>query len=205
MKKQPAPAGDCLAEVQPRPGRPTHPQRRPWRSRPYTHGQCSRYLPAARATHWIGPRRQAAFRRIGFVGVVTRGRSSGRHRGRLHAPRTQALSSATNRGVDRGETDGQLLVAFERCASCERHGGFSAADGEQSAGAHPHRGDAEDAGFSATDAPEAAEGLGLDFIFAARLTRKVPSLCRHDAAAWTPQVRRSKASGDDGVAADIQQ
>lgn len=43
-----------------------------------------------------------------------------------------------------------------------------------------------DAGFGATGVQEAAEALGLRFIFAARLTQKVQSLCRHDEAAWQP-------------------
>ncbi len=43
-----------------------------------------------------------------------------------------------------------------------------------------------DAGFGAAGVQDAAEALGLDFIFAARLTQKVQTLCRHDEAAWTP-------------------
>jgi Transposase DDE domain group 1 len=41
-----------------------------------------------------------------------------------------------------------------------------------------------DAGFGSADVQDMAQGLGLKFIFIARLTRKVQSLCRHDAAHW---------------------
>lgn len=41
-----------------------------------------------------------------------------------------------------------------------------------------------DAGFGDAGVQEAAETLGLKFIFVARLTQKVQALCRHDDAAW---------------------
>ena len=41
-----------------------------------------------------------------------------------------------------------------------------------------------DAGFGAAGVQDAAAALGLKFIFAARLTQKVQTLCRHDEAAW---------------------
>ena len=41
-----------------------------------------------------------------------------------------------------------------------------------------------DAGFGDASVQAAAEALGLPFIFVARLTQKVQSLCRHDDAAW---------------------
>lgn len=41
-----------------------------------------------------------------------------------------------------------------------------------------------DAGFGSADVQDMAQGLGLKFIFVARLTRKVQSLCRHDATHW---------------------
>jgi Transposase DDE domain group 1 len=41
-----------------------------------------------------------------------------------------------------------------------------------------------DAGFGPASVQEMAQALGLKFIFVARLTRKVQSLCRHDAAHW---------------------
>ena len=41
-----------------------------------------------------------------------------------------------------------------------------------------------DAGFGAAGVQDAAEALGVKFIFAARLTQKVQTLCRHDEAAW---------------------
>lgn len=41
-----------------------------------------------------------------------------------------------------------------------------------------------DSGFGDASVQEACATLGLKFIFAARLTRKVQSLCRHDEAAW---------------------
>jgi len=41
-----------------------------------------------------------------------------------------------------------------------------------------------DAGFGETSVQAMAQTLGLKFIFVARLTRKVQSLCRHDAAHW---------------------
>jgi DNA-directed RNA polymerase subunit N (RpoN/RPB10) len=43
-----------------------------------------------------------------------------------------------------------------------------------------------DAGFGDAGVQEAAEALGLKFIFVARLTQKVQALCRHDDAAWQP-------------------
>jgi DNA-directed RNA polymerase subunit N (RpoN/RPB10) len=43
-----------------------------------------------------------------------------------------------------------------------------------------------DAGFGATGVQDAAAGLGLKFIFAARLTQKVQALCRHVETAWQP-------------------
>jgi hypothetical protein len=41
-----------------------------------------------------------------------------------------------------------------------------------------------DAGFGDSSVMEAAESLGLKFIFVARLTQKVQTLCRHDEAHW---------------------
>ena len=41
-----------------------------------------------------------------------------------------------------------------------------------------------DAGFGDASVQDAAEGLGLKFIFVARLTQKVQTLCRHDDTAW---------------------
>lgn len=41
-----------------------------------------------------------------------------------------------------------------------------------------------DAGFGDAGVQDMAEELGLKFIFVARLTRKIQSLCRHDAAHW---------------------
>ena len=41
-----------------------------------------------------------------------------------------------------------------------------------------------DAGFGDASVQEAAEALGLKFIFVARLTQKVQALCRHDDTAW---------------------
>ena len=41
-----------------------------------------------------------------------------------------------------------------------------------------------DSGFGDTSVQEAAEALGLKFIFVARLTQKVQTLCRHDDAHW---------------------
>ena len=41
-----------------------------------------------------------------------------------------------------------------------------------------------DSGFGDASVQEACEGLHLKFIFAAKLTRKVQSFCRHDEAAW---------------------
>ena len=41
-----------------------------------------------------------------------------------------------------------------------------------------------DAGFGDARVQEACAGLGLKFIFVAKLTQKVQSLCRHDAATW---------------------
>lgn len=41
-----------------------------------------------------------------------------------------------------------------------------------------------DSGFGDASVQEACEGLGLKFIFVARLTQKVQLLCRHDEAAW---------------------
>ena len=41
-----------------------------------------------------------------------------------------------------------------------------------------------DSGFGDACVPDACAGLGLRFIFVVKLTQKVPSLCRHDDAAW---------------------
>lgn len=41
-----------------------------------------------------------------------------------------------------------------------------------------------DAGFGDTGVQDATEALGLNFIFVARLTQKVQTLCRHDEAQW---------------------
>lgn len=41
-----------------------------------------------------------------------------------------------------------------------------------------------DSGFGDTSVQDACEALHLKFIFAAKLTQKVQSLCRHDEAAW---------------------
>lgn len=41
-----------------------------------------------------------------------------------------------------------------------------------------------DAGFGSEQMQDTAQALGLKFIFVARLTRKVQSLCRHDATHW---------------------
>ncbi|HEV2210268.1 MAG TPA: IS1380 family transposase [Verrucomicrobiae bacterium] len=41
-----------------------------------------------------------------------------------------------------------------------------------------------DAGFGDASVQECAQALGLNFIFVARLTQKVQSLCRHDDAHW---------------------
>src|SRR5436190_2658409 len=41
-----------------------------------------------------------------------------------------------------------------------------------------------DAGFGDASVQEAVESLALNFIFAARLTRRVQALCRHDEASW---------------------
>lgn len=41
-----------------------------------------------------------------------------------------------------------------------------------------------DAGFGDASMQQAAESLGLKFIFVARLTQKVQTLCRHDEAQW---------------------
>jgi hypothetical protein len=41
-----------------------------------------------------------------------------------------------------------------------------------------------DAGFGDTGVQAMAEELGLKFVFVARLTQKIQSLCRHDAAHW---------------------
>ena len=41
-----------------------------------------------------------------------------------------------------------------------------------------------DSGFGDASVQEACEALGLKFIFAAKLTQKVQSFCRHDEAAW---------------------
>jgi Transposase DDE domain len=43
-----------------------------------------------------------------------------------------------------------------------------------------------DAGFGEACVQECAQALGLNFIFVARLTQKVQSLCRHDDAHWQP-------------------
>ena len=43
-----------------------------------------------------------------------------------------------------------------------------------------------DAGFGGVRVQEAAEALGLSFIFVAQLTQKVQTLCRHDDAQWQP-------------------
>jgi hypothetical protein len=41
-----------------------------------------------------------------------------------------------------------------------------------------------DSGFGDTNVQDICEGLGLKFIFVAKLTQKVQSLCRHDDLAW---------------------
>ena len=41
-----------------------------------------------------------------------------------------------------------------------------------------------DAGFGEASVQDMAEQLGLKFVFVARLTRKIQSLCRHDAVHW---------------------
>ena len=41
-----------------------------------------------------------------------------------------------------------------------------------------------DAGFGSGEMQDTAQALGLKFIFVARLTQKIQSLCRHQAAAW---------------------
>lgn len=41
-----------------------------------------------------------------------------------------------------------------------------------------------DSGFGQASVQDAAQALGLKFIFVARLTQKIQSLCRHDAAHW---------------------
>lgn len=41
-----------------------------------------------------------------------------------------------------------------------------------------------DAGFGQASVQDMAQALGLKFIFVARLTQKIQSLCRHDAAHW---------------------
>jgi hypothetical protein len=41
-----------------------------------------------------------------------------------------------------------------------------------------------DSGFGDTSVQAAAQALGLNFIFVARLTQKVQTLCRHDDAHW---------------------
>ena len=41
-----------------------------------------------------------------------------------------------------------------------------------------------DSGFGDASVQEACDGLGLKFIFVAKLTQKVQALCRHDDAAW---------------------
>lgn len=43
-----------------------------------------------------------------------------------------------------------------------------------------------DSGFGDTSVQAAAEALGLKFIFVARLTQKVQTLCRHDDVHWQP-------------------
>ena len=43
-----------------------------------------------------------------------------------------------------------------------------------------------DAGFGDAGVQEATEALGLNFIFVARLTQKVQTLCRHDDPQWQP-------------------
>jgi hypothetical protein len=43
-----------------------------------------------------------------------------------------------------------------------------------------------DAGFGAVAVQDAAQALGLPFIFATQLTQKVQALCRHDDAQWQP-------------------
>jgi len=43
-----------------------------------------------------------------------------------------------------------------------------------------------DAGFGDASVQDCAQALGLEFIFVARLTQKVQSLCRHDDASWQP-------------------
>jgi hypothetical protein len=43
-----------------------------------------------------------------------------------------------------------------------------------------------DSGFGDASVQEAAEALGLKFIFVARLTRPVQQLCRHDDTCWQP-------------------
>lgn len=43
-----------------------------------------------------------------------------------------------------------------------------------------------DAGFGDAGVQDATEALGLNFIFVARLTQKVQTVCRHDDAQWQP-------------------
>jgi Transposase DDE domain group 1 len=45
-----------------------------------------------------------------------------------------------------------------------------------------------DAGFGSADVQDMAQGLGKKFIFVARLSRKVQSLCRHDTTHWQATV-----------------
>lgn len=55
----------------------------------------------------------------------------------------------------------------------------------QSLPTHPRLGLVRaDSGFGDTSVQDTCEQLGLKFIFVARLTQKVQSLCRHNDAAW---------------------
>lgn len=77
------------------------------------------------------------------------------------------------------------MAATGQHGVCERGGRVSAADGERSLPSQVRVGLVRgDAGFGDARVQEAAEALRLKFIFVARLTQNVQTLCWHEDAAW---------------------
>jgi len=105
-----------------------------------------------------------------------------------------ALSPAANRRTGGGEADCQLLAAFREHGVCETGRRSSCARRCRSCPPCAHRVGARGLRLRRRQRPGCfASPLGLKFIFVAKLTQKVQSLCRHDDAAW-------QATGVPGLA-----